>query len=188
MKTLFQALKAISLFCLFVLPALADESTQSTKPKWEFWTGALIDTTWTLNTKTISGGFFGNRTNLSPSIGYYLSERIELIIEPSFNFHTSGNYVAHFLGGICGNFDHDTLGHGYFGKALVGFDDMLDNRLSDDAHFTLKNLAWSLGAGKRFALSSNVTYAPELRFSVITEKYSNIKSFTLVPFQLTFLF
>jgi hypothetical protein len=87
------------------------------------------------------------------------------------------------MGGVCGNFLGETIGTSFFGKVLIGFDDIFDNRRSDTIHFTLKNFTWAASVGKRFEITPHFSISPELNFTMVLEDYSHINSLSIIPLQ-----
>jgi hypothetical protein len=166
----------------------AQANEESPSHKWELWTGPLVDFSKDLNAGQFSGNFFGGRAAIFPTIGYFFSDQIEGLFSPSFYMHGSGNYLGRVMFGASVNFSGDTHKNSYFGKVMIGFDDILDNKTSDEINFTLKYLTWSFSAGKRFELNPYVSYTPELNLTLIKESYSTISHFSIVALQFSLFF
>ena len=155
---------------------------------WEFWTGSLADVTIGFQSKALTGGFLGDRNGISPTVGYPMSDRFEVLVAPSFNFHTAGNYIARIMTGASVDFLDGDLGGPYFIKGLLGFDDILDNRTSDYINFNLKTFIWTAAVGRRFELTPGWAFSPEVSFTMIFESYSAINSLSIVPLQFSLFY
>jgi hypothetical protein len=175
----------LALLLVFAVPAKADDNTHS--PRWELWTGSMADYTETINANTRSGGFLGARAGVSPSVGYFLSDQYEILLAPSFNFHSAGSFVAQVMFGVGVNFLGKSISDAYFGKLMFGFSDILDNKTSDNINFTLKNYVWSISGGKRVEISPSFSYSPGVTFTFEHERHSVISSFSIIPLQFSLL-
>ena len=161
---------------------------QAADRSFELWSGALADFSMNTDTKKMYGGFLGTRPTIAPSFSYFIRENLALSLSPAFNFHTAGNYYGRIMAGVIYHAGGESSSSSFFFKLFFGFDDIFDNRTSDQVHFTLKTVAWQFAAGKKFQIYSGVSYAPEIDFLIVMEKFAPLHSLSFIPLQFTVLF
>jgi hypothetical protein len=165
----------------------AADSKAPESAHWEIWTGSLANYTSEISAGNYTANFLGRNSELTPTLGYLLSDHWEVLVGPSFGLHGSGSHLVSFMFGGAYNFLGQSIRDHFFVKFYFGFDDMLDNRISDHILFTLKNWSWSASVGKRFELTPSVTFAPEVSYKWIKDSYQPITSLSWVPLQFSFL-
>ena len=181
-QSLNRFILCIAISLLFVCSSDARERS------FEIWSGGLADFSVNLDTKKLYGGFLGTRPTLAPSVSYYLQDDLAVVLSPSFTFHTAGSYFGRIMAGVIYHAFGERVSDRFFLKGLIGFDDIFNNRTSDTIDFNLRTLAWQIAIGKKFEMFQGVSYAPEVSFLMIMEKFSPIKSISFVQLQFTILF
>lgn len=158
-------------------------------PRFEVWTGPLVDFTIIANSRIFTVNFMGGRQGVLPTFGYRLNESFTAYFAPSFYLHSNGgNYIGKLMFGGGYNFSGDRATQAYYLKAFVGFDDLFDNVTSDSPRPTLKYFSWSFAAGKKFELTSDISFSPEINATFVKEDYSVVTFLSAIPVQFTLTF
>lgn len=191
MKFQLVALISLSLFFTSLTCRARSEPTAGNAEKWEIWSGSLADFTTEFESQRFSVDLLGRFRGVAPTIGYYVSDSIELLMTLGFSFETigshSGEHDLYIMAGTAFNLLGSKLSDSFYAKLLLGFDDMFSNKVSE-VSFTLKNIAWSVGLGKRFELTSTINYSPEVNLKVTYEAQGKFSQLSIVPLQFSLVF